>query len=137
MRATCLSRYFNPRTREGCDGLRDRGPYRDYDFNPRTREGATVEKRSPRRFIRISIHAPVKGATGSLFIRSGTERFSIHAPVKGATPFASFSRFSWIFQIHAPVKGATVRRDLRRIDLLISIHAPVKGATFDIRGSPT
>ena len=37
-------------------------------------------------FIRISIHAPVKGATGShMLTHEITGDISIHAPVKGAT----------------------------------------------------
>ena len=55
---------FNPRTREGCDGKRR------YFYG---------------RTIKISIHAPVKGAThdpGTFVI---FQVISIHAPVKGAT----------------------------------------------------
>ena len=57
---------------------------------------------------KISIHAPVKGATG------GTENIiidvtiSIHAPVKGATRrITTRGRRDWNISIHAPVKGAT------------------------------
>ena len=55
---------FNPRTREGCDSLREP----DYTFD-----------------ADISIHAPVKGAT---YYGEKTQEqidISIHAPVKGAT----------------------------------------------------
>ena len=83
--------YFNPRTREGCDRIH-------YTADPSKR--------------RISIHAPVKGATPvsgpfCLFLpdfnprtREGCDLefffleffhgiISIHAPVKGATPMSS------------------------------------------------
>ena len=57
------------------------------DFNPRAREG-----RDGRKFIVsdysaiISIHAPVKGATISLYgMPFCALSISIHAPVKGAT----------------------------------------------------
>ena len=56
--------YFNPRTREGCDPA----AYGAYELGKR-----------------ISIHAPVKGATVRqelVYIRTV---ISIHAPVKGAT----------------------------------------------------
>ena len=79
-------RYFNPRTREGCD---------------------------PRRFLRhgmniqISIHAPVKGATmyPSLEILHNDNfnprtREGCDATVFGGDGFGGIS-------IHAPVKGAT------------------------------
>ena len=59
--------YFNPRSREGSDALRQR--------NCSTPE--------------ISIHAPVKGATVG-FCRCGHFiHISIHAPVKGATTNAT------------------------------------------------
>ena len=55
---------FNPRTREGCDGV-------------------SVEYERPEESI--SIHAPVKGATVRRKERVLVRRISIHAPVKGAT----------------------------------------------------
>ena len=76
---------FNPRAREG----RDRGG-RSRDglgrcFNPRACEGRDRPHRPRVRQRRVSIHAPVKGATREV----GAARFlgdvSIHAPVKGAT----------------------------------------------------
>ena len=55
----------------------------------------------------ISIHAPVKGATG-LFCRKNVQRhISIHAPVKGATNGCRGFILSPVISIHAPVKGAT------------------------------
>ena len=66
-RGTRPGLYFNPRTREGCDG-------KVYVSGG---DGAY-----------ISIHAPVKGATGQVRFFIGQEgRISIHAPVKGATAF--------------------------------------------------
>ena len=81
------SRYFNPRTREGCDFTPPKTLEVAADFNPRTREGCDPASKLPcsgrihhfnprtregcdlvlelARFLpcRISIHAPVKGAT--------------------------------------------------------------------------
>ena len=54
---------------------------------------------------------------------------SIHAPVKGATGFYRGSCFSGAVSIHAPVKGATIRRCHGFQAVVVSIHAPVKGAT--------
>ena len=56
--------YFNPRTREGCDGNR-----------------LTLINQ----YILISIHAPVKGATRPVATTIYFVFISIHAPVKGAT----------------------------------------------------
>ena len=60
----------------------------------------------------ISIHAPVKGATGEKIVRK---------------------KNAWDISIHAPVKGATSRGRRFFPDLRISIHAPVKGATLFFR----
>ena len=62
---TSTASYFNPRTREGCDSAPQEtwGSANDY-FNPRTREGCDMGKlRENNGDIWISIHAPVKGAT--------------------------------------------------------------------------
>ena len=69
--ATSMSRrvspvraHFNPRTREGCDPpgcIRRRF---SLNFNPRTREGCDGRRSRPGPGRSISIHAPVKGATG-------------------------------------------------------------------------
>ena len=60
--------------------------------------------------IRISIHAPVKGATGTVTLVILLPSFiSIHAPVKGATYKIAMQRIlSEEISIHAPVKGATI-----------------------------
>ena len=59
--------YFNPRTREGCDIHRvESAGRRQPDFNPRTREGCDLlEWLADLLLGKISIHAPVKGATAT------------------------------------------------------------------------
>ena len=78
--------YFNPRSREGSDGL-------GHGLKP-------VEI--------ISIHAPVKGATDYYLVRPKSVKISIHAPVKGATEQIKLSSLRNGISIHAPVKGATL-----------------------------
>ena len=56
-------------------------------------------------------------------------RISIHAPVKGATRERSNARHPDQISIHAPVKGATIPFAVGYQGVIISIHAPVKGAT--------
>ena len=97
-------------------------------------KGATrVLYRIARRVDRISIHAPVKGATlytdrgfgtyynfnprtregcdlGKRGTQDGQRTISIHAPVKGAT-WALIRREFLLISIHAPVKGATSKAD--------------------------
>ena len=102
----------------------------------------------------ISIHAPVKGATG--LDASGRQPLgiSIHAPVKGATAapgpdcrrsryFNPRSREGSDFCLRLPArlwgyfnprsrKGSDGHDHLAQaVDVAISIHAPVKGATSE------
>ena len=56
--------HFNPRTRKGCDQPRPPLLPRSAYFNPRTREACDFDFLLIEiNFRRISIHAPVKGAT--------------------------------------------------------------------------
>ena len=81
----------------------------------------------------ISIHAPVKGATGS----SGKaytmdDLISIHAPVKGATRCTPIATATGIWDFNPRTREGcdtdSSRFHSKRGD--ISIHAPVKGATI-------
>ena len=120
---------FNPRAREGRDG-RNRLPARcRARFNPRAREGRDALLARISTTARVSIHAPVKGATS---VAVGAQRHagvSIHAPVKGATRRQRSCRPHHAVSIHAPVKGATPPFPLSGPMSAVSIHAPVKGAT--------
>ena len=79
---------------------------------------------------RVSIHAPVKGATplSSGIFRLKTSfnsRTCKRCDIQGAV-FFILDQVS----IHAPVKGATnARESANNSGFLVSIHAPVKGAT--------
>ena len=79
--------HFNPRSREGSDLKSVDNFSSKFDFNPRSREGSDPG-------IRVLPH--------------GGHRISIHAPVKGATPVWQIPRVSRWISIHAPVKGATL-----------------------------
>ena len=103
-----VGRYFNPRTRVGCDsGI------------PANTAICGI----------ISIHAPVWGATGLLWLLGVNFRISIHAPVWGATSAGRETEVSNFISIHAPVWGATITAFLLNQSHHISIHAPVWGAT--------
>jgi len=101
---------------------------------------------------RISIHAPVQGATIQCLNVGIVDNISIHAPVQGATDKSETADLSALISIHAPVQGATINLfhywacrylfqsthpyRVRRARILgysstnsISIHAPVQGAT--------
>ena len=58
-----------------------------------------------------------------------TVKISIHAPAKGATFRARNNSNSLVISIHAPAKGATGLIQKNLSELSISIHAPAKGAT--------
>ncbi len=77
---------FNPRAREGRDSRRMPTACLQRSFNPRAREG---RDRLPRLHhvadVRVSIHAPERGATGPVRRDDLMVRVSIHAPVRGAT----------------------------------------------------
>ena len=55
------------------------------NFNPRSRMGSDYIPQARSLWDRISIHAPVWGATGSHDCYEDTKDISIHAPVWGAT----------------------------------------------------
>ena len=78
-------------------------------FNPRSREGSDADSTGKRQEDgKISIHAPVKGATRLPAYPLGIVTISIHAPVKGATLVGQLGYQQLDISIHAPVKGATV-----------------------------
>ncbi len=54
---------------------------------------------------------------------------SIHAPVRGATGFKNIKGDNFKVSIHAPVRGATVDKEPDAARGAVSIHAPVRGAT--------
>jgi len=78
-------RSFNPRAREGRDMVLGDANQQGLGFNPRAREGRDRGRHGGRSGLRVSIHAPVKGATVLIFRRVLILGVSIHAPVKGAT----------------------------------------------------
>ena len=51
---------------------------------------------------RVSIHAPVKGATDPLLDKLKLEEVSIHAPVKGATKILAAVNRKTVFQSTPP-----------------------------------
>ena len=56
-------------------------------------------------------------------------KISIHAPLRGATPIPTFVPARLKISIHAPLRGATLLCTSGAHCLPISIHAPLRGAT--------
>ena len=78
----------------------------------------------------ISIHAPTRGATITIFANFIFHIISIHAPTRGATiPGHGHLWHTAMISIHAPTRGATVSYIAARKRFGISIHAPTRGAT--------
>ena len=103
----------------------------DSDFNPRSREGSDPRPLLyPHPSRKISIHAPVKGATSRQKPDTPTGPYFNPRSREGSDWVAGYPRGYTGISIHAPVKGAT-RFLSNEVTLFeISIHAPVKGATL-------
>ena len=130
-RCSCHHRCFDPRPREGGDRHKHRSILADR--------------------LRVSIHAPAKGATShsasrsiSMLFRSTPPRrgrpvtghktltmvqFRSTPPRRGRRPPRQCHPICHMVSIHAPAKGATRYRPKGRAPSEVSIHAPAKGAT--------
>ena len=136
----------------GVRRLRSRTDYQGSCFNSRTREGCdALTLGIPSEVIRVSIHAPGRGATyfvqNCLFglrfqfthpggVRRGAsdryeqlERVSIHAPGRGATVPNNSEGTTPVFQFTHPGGVRLQLHSFKRFNILVSIHAPGRGAT--------
>jgi len=77
---------FNPRSRTGSDQPRAGGAMEAGRFNPRSRTGSDSNMKTMKSYkVKVSIHAPARGATRLLRLSSCSGSVSIHAPARGAT----------------------------------------------------
>ena len=77
---------FNPRSREGNDGLMLTDGWVTGSFNPRSREGNDAVCWEGRRaWQKVSIHVPARGTTRMLLILFAIVLVSIHVPARGTT----------------------------------------------------
>ena len=154
-----LTRSFNPRSRTGSDGNISLCPFVFCCFNPRSRTGSDMPQRSSCSTpSKVSIHAPVQGATEQISHFFGSFSVSIHAPVQGATsllhdPFPGICRFNprsrtgsdlgsdqrtsggAKFQSTLPYRERPIFPRYLDVSLGVSIHAPVQGATTASRSA--
>ncbi len=121
---------FNPRARAGRDvpGFFFVNRHERVSIHAPVR-GATLTGRNHTHSCLVSIHAPVRGATGAYAVDDEREHVSIHAPVRGATGLPGPARENSEVSIHAPVRGATPTLVVSLRPRKVSIHAPVRGAT--------
>ena len=141
---------FNSRARAGRDDMarvRRRSPER---FNSRARAGRDCPETANPEAVRVSIHAPARGATHVQLLPAGRIAVSIHAPARGATGQLAYTVVRLEFQftrprgarhgacaclprmavsIHAPTRGATIFLHHVLWSHNVSIHAPTRGAT--------
>ena len=101
---------FNPRTRTGCDG-------KPYYFLLS---------------LRVSIHAPARGATETYKYINKRKVFQSTHPHGVRLDFPAVSRWPLGVSIHAPARGATILYGHKNLDETVSIHAPARGATKSI-----
>ena len=76
---------FNPRSHERSDGCGRRKMAAGENFNPRSHERSDQITYTDVYSQLISIHAPTRGATGSMMYDTMSVEISIHAPTRGAT----------------------------------------------------
>ena len=80
--------------------------------------------------MRVSIHAPARGATWNPEFQHIGQQVSIHAPARGATTVKS--RKMNIFQSFNPRAREgrdDIKSDTTLPESMVSIHAPARGAT--------
>ena len=80
--------------------------------------------------MRISIHAPARGATVLLRSSCTVVCISIHAPARGATPLTSPSCIASANFNPRSREGSDSTLHISRYRHTISIHAPARGATL-------
>ena len=94
-------RSFNPRTRVGCDCLRAVIPKQHRGFNPRTRVGCDVTRHSRYHYEMFQSTHPC-GVRLKITTDKHRQKVSIHAPVWGATCYFSYWRYPNRFQSTHP-----------------------------------
>ena len=153
-RRPCVAGSFNPRSRAGSDfflflfflasfqfqSTLPRGERRSSlkmsirasCFNPRSRAGSDAALNATDNTIKVSIHAPARGATVSLFrMDKCSGNVSIHAPARGATIRDICRRRCGTFSFNPRSRaGSDILVKHRLVTVpRVSIHAPARGAT--------
>ena len=123
--------FQSTRPHEGRDPAPAAGSLASGRFNPRApTRGATRHGRPWFRPVRVSIHAPPRGARPHLS-KSATapNSFQSTRPHEGRDTAPEFTdKEDVCFNPRAPTRGATGKKSRRCCWLLVSIHAPPRGA---------
>ncbi len=103
-----------------------------FTFNPRAHAGRDLVKPHLHTMIRVSIHAPTRGATPRRRSRARTPRFNPRAHT--GRDLLSFDKVHYVkFQSTRP-RGARLHALFAPFHkLVVSIHSPTRGATTSFR----
>ena len=99
---------FNPRSYKRSDVFVFCQFCNSISFNPRSYKRSDALNGWKLSDIKLSIHAPTRGATILISSCVPLGNLSIHAPTRGATRVTMFLLNALILSIHAPTRGATV-----------------------------
>ena len=99
-------------------------------FNPRTHTGCDGRENVVCGVLRVSIHAPIQGATCFCCSVTHSTVVSIHAPIQGATIGSQSSAMSELRFNPRTHTGCDSTVIGIKIFLWVSIHAPIQGATL-------
>ena len=120
---------FNPRPRAGGDSGGNGTHFGYAGFNPRPRAGGDKQTPSGETPASVSIHAPVRGATGRcLSTAVGLRGFNPRPRAGGDLYSCSESMKRYLFQSTPPCGGRQFDQ-AKFTHRVVSIHAPVRGAT--------
>ena len=100
-----------------------------HNFNPRSHERSDSQQSELITMLRISIHAPTRGATFTCESLRYLVSISIHAPTRGATLSGFQPILLLLFQSTLPREERLYDAANRAGYKVISIHAPTRGAT--------
>ena len=103
-----------------------------HNFNPRSHERSDSQQSELITMLRISIHAPTRGATFTFVIIFVYFTFQSTLPREERHCLNCRRCVVFTISIHAPTRGATGIAFLRYSTLSISIHAPTRGATEEV-----
>ena len=101
-----------------------------HNFNPRSHERSDSQQSELITMLRISIHAPTRGATHSMARITPIHTFQSTLPREERLTTLFQNTGSSSISIHAPTRGATKSRRKFWPEPGISIHAPTRGATI-------
>ena len=105
-------------------------------FNSRPSARGDRQDTVSRWHVKISIHAPPRGATAGVLLLPEPRRISIHAPPRGATASSTPSTTWASISIHAPPRGATSSSSPSSVSAAFQF-TPLREGRREIRTTPS